>query len=587
MNMFCIKPRPVFACLLCVLMFTPVVLTQQAWEDKVVDFVLEHQSNPDNEFFVYLSEQADLSPAESMAYKNEKGQFVYETLTNVASRTQPAVIETLEALDAEYQSFWVANMILVRGGDDVLAKMARREDVAMIYGNPRGRVVDYSERDAGESAVPPGRSIEWNIERINAPDVWAQGVTGQGVVVAHIDLGVMWDHPALINQYRGWDGVTANHNYNWYDTMGACMAPCDEYSHGTRTIGIMVGDDGGENQIGVAPGAKWIAVRISPTAPTLADLLNAFEWLMAPRDLFGMNPDPAKAPHIVCNCWGCDAGWGGCSDVLVLLPALSSMRQAGIIPVAIAHNDGPTCSTISYAPCIYAENLTVGGTNYVDGIQSWSSRGPVLSDGSGRIKPDVCAPSYVRSSTNTGAYSMLGGTSSAGPHVAGLAALLISANNSLSGNVDVIEAIIRLTAIPKTTVEECGGVPGSEIPNNTYGYGLIDALAAYDLAMDPSDVPEVTLYPIKQSIKVAPNPGVNGSRITYQLGYPSLVSLRIVDLTGRKVRTLLNRIPLDPGDHASTWDGCDEHGQKVAAGVYMYQLRTGEETNTGRLILVE
>ena len=107
--------------------------------------------------------------------------------------------------------------------------------------------------------------MEWGIANINADDVWStHGVTGEGIVVGNIDTGAQFDHPALVAQYRGnIGGGSFDHNYNWFDPSNICRspAPCDNNSHGSHTMGTMVGDDGAANQIGVAPGAKWIAAK--------------------------------------------------------------------------------------------------------------------------------------------------------------------------------------------------------------------------------------------------------------------------------------------------------------------------------------
>jgi serine protease AprX len=112
-------------------------------------------------------------------------------------------------------------------------------------------------------------------------------------------------------------------------------------------------------------------------------------------------------------------------------------------------------------------------------IASFSSRGPVTVDLSNRLKPNVSAPGVsIRSSTLGGGYGIKSGTSMAGPHVTGLVALLLSANPDLIGQVSEIETIIEQTALPRTTTQTCGNVPGSQIPNNTYGWGRVDAWAA-------------------------------------------------------------------------------------------------------------
>ena len=108
----------------------------------------------------------------------------------------------------------------------------------------------------------PNAAIEPNITLVRAPALWGRGFTGQGIVVGVADTGFQWDHPALKARYRGWNGSSASHGYNWHDAIhdaaagnpcgSDAPAPCDDDGHGTATSGLSVGDDGEGNQIGVA-----------------------------------------------------------------------------------------------------------------------------------------------------------------------------------------------------------------------------------------------------------------------------------------------------------------------------------------------
>ena len=444
------------------------------------------------EFLIFMAEQADLSAAHNLDSRLEKGRFVYQQLTATASRTQPELIQTLESMDVTHQPFWIANMIWVRGDRRLAETVASRPDVARLVANPSVRIAPIPALTQGEPES--ASTVEWNIELINAPDVWAEGHRGEGVVIGGQDTGYDWQHPALRDQYRGWNGATADHNYNWHDAIhtggGVCgpdsPEPCDDHQHGTHTMGTMVGDDGATNQIGVAPGAQWIGCRnMDSGAGTPATYSECFQWFVAPTDLNGQNPDPAKAPHVINNSWACPPS-EGCADPTLLQTVVENTRAAGIVVVTSAGNSGPSCNTVQLAPAIYDAAFSIGATDKNDAIAPFSSRGPVVVDGSNRLKPDVVAPGHqIRSSLPGGGYGNLSGTSMASPHVAGLVALLISAQPSLAGDVEQLEAVVRNSSLALTSNQMCGSVPGQAVPNHTYGHGRIDALAAYDLVRMP------------------------------------------------------------------------------------------------------
>ena len=455
---------------------------------KIARWVIDQTSGgAPAEFLVILADQADLSGAEALPTKAEKGRFVRDALWTKAQSTQKPLWEWLDAQHAEYRSFYIVNAIWVKGNYDVVQALAARSDVAHIEGNPT--IQNALPWPASQQLHEPNAadSIEPNISYSHAPDVWALGFTGQGIVVGGQDTGYQWNHPALIAQYRGWNGSTASHDYNWHDSIhsggGSCGAdsaqPCDDYGHGTHTLGTAIGSDGGSNQIGMAPGAKWIGCRdMNVGVGQPSTYLDCFEFFLAPYPVTGTVEmgDPSKAPDVTTNSWSCPSS-EGCSWN-TLQAAVEAQRAAGIMTIVAATNSGADCSTIQDPPALYAAAYTVGALNTgTDVLAGFSSEGPVTIDGSYRRKPDITAPGTgVRSSEPGSTYGSMSGTSMATPNVAGAVALLWSARPSLKNQITATEEILNNSAVHIATTA-CGS---SGWPNNVFGYGRLDIQVAVD-----------------------------------------------------------------------------------------------------------
>lgn len=439
----------------------------------------------------YRSSQPQRAAREAAADFRER---LVEHWQQRAERSQYGLRQALRQAEVDYRAYWLVNAVALSADAQLLARLAARPEVRHIHAD---RSIRLPAPEIEPAAASTPRAVEWGIERIRAPEVWATGITGQGTVVAGQDTGIRWDHQALIQQYRGWDGSHADHGYNWHDAIHelhgsgsnpcglSSPQPCDDHNHGSHTIGTVVGSDGADNQIGVAPGARWIGCRNMERGDGRpSTYTECFQWFLAPTDSDGENPRADLAPDVINNSWGCPPS-EGCTTPQILETVVQNVRTAGIVVVVSAGNSGSSCGTITAPPAIYDASFVVGSTTSAEQMSGFSSRGPVAAGIGKQLKPDVVAPgSSVRSATRTSStsYGTSSGTSMAGPHVAGAVALLISVNPGLRGDVERIEQILRETAVPIAHGQTCGGVGPDIVPNYVSGHGRVDAWAAFRVA---------------------------------------------------------------------------------------------------------
>jgi subtilisin family serine protease len=457
------------------------------------------------DFIVYMAEQADLSAAFGIENWTDRGRYVLDTLQDVAQSSQLGVRAQLDAAGATYESRYIVNALVVKGDIVILDTLASRPDVAYIGPNT---AIETPEPVEMNQLLDDIDAVAWGVAQVRGDEVWADfGATGDGIVVSNIDTGVDYDHVALVNQYRGTVGVgTYDHNYNWWDPYGyGPTVPYDFHSHGSHTMGTMLGDDGGANQIGMAPTAQWFSCQGFDQYTGYgynAELLECAEFILAPWDLGGANPDPNLRAHVVNN------SWGGGQAQWWYNQAIYAWRAAGIFPAFSAGNEGPACETMG-DPGDMLNVMAVGATDSTDTIAGFSSRGPASV--TGLTKPNVSAPGVsIYSAYNDGTFGLMGGTSMASPHVAGEAALLWSAQPELMGDVQLTYWVIEQTAEPITTTQGCGGDLPTDVPNNTYGWGRIDAYEAVSMSVNANwDMPWLMVEPLSGTVETMGNTDVS------------------------------------------------------------------------------
>lgn len=431
---------------------------------QIPDEVLaEFRNKPTARYIVELSAQADLSSASTVPDRDTRRVAVVDALREVSDQSQAGLRQRLEAglqngSVTYFHPLWVANMIVVESDEAILHEIAARPEVEAIWANEKVTLIPTSPDETGR--LLDIATAEWNISRVGAPDAWAAGIDGSGAVVANIDTGVDWMHPAIADGYRGADG---DHNYDWFDAINGQSIPYDDNAHGTHTMGTSAGGDGngsGVDDIGVAPGATWIAVKAfyGGGYGYVDDLLEAGQWIAAPTRQDGTNPDPTMAPDVVNNSWGGGRCQGWYEEVI------TTWRTMGIFPAFANGNSGPSSGSVGY-PADSTSAFGVGATDSNDQIAWFSSRGPSCHS---EIKPEISAPGVsVRSSVPGGGFSSFSGTSMATPHIAGTVALLVQASaHGLS--VDQTEGILQTTALDL-------GTPGAD---NDYGSGRLQSYQA-------------------------------------------------------------------------------------------------------------
>ncbi len=556
---------------------------------------------------VYLSDRPDIG-ALDRSLRAEKAPLsvrhsqVVTALRDAADRSQPVLLRYLESRKAAgtvdgFTPYWIMNLIIVSATKADLQEIARRPDVEAIGSNFRATLIE-SNGAAYMGNPLLGIGVTNSLKSINAPLVWRQlGITGAGTLVANLDTGVDGTHPALTARWRG---NTHPWQECWRDALGTgTQYPTDTGGHGTHTMGTMCGAGHATGDtVGVAFDALWIADNAINQGVGSAfdnDVVDAFQWFADPDG----NPNTTDdVPDIVQNSWGIDARFGGTyQDCDYRWEAvIQNCEAAGVVVTFSAGNEGPAAQTLR-SPANIAntptENFSVGAVDaesysFPYPIASFSSRGPSDCDGVS-IKPEVSAPGVnVYSSYPGGGYAYMSGTSMAGPHVAGVVALMRQANPN--ADVQTIKSILMSTARDEGTVGE----------DNNYGWGVIDAYQAVLAVMAPDTVPPTVTV-------TAPNGGellTVGSAFTITWTASDNVGIAQTDLhyssDGGVTYSLIASLNGNPGSYVWTipntpstqclvrvtaFDGAENQGSDVSNGFFTIQTPQGPYVWVQSLVL--
>ncbi|KON30917.1 hypothetical protein AC480_00085 [miscellaneous Crenarchaeota group archaeon SMTZ1-55] len=498
----------------------------------------------------------------SKASKAERHLVVVEELKNVARSTQSRILrylwfQRLLGRVEFYRAFWIDNIVAVRATPRVIRRLATRPDVARIsYDHPL-ELIDPVEVSPGPDVA---LGIENGIALTRAPELWANGIDGTGTLACHLDTGVDGHHPALESRWRGLDLPPDEADEAWFDPVTNTDFPFDAGSHGTHTMGTICGLDGA-NQIGMAPGAKWISAGVIDRVDidtTVKDAIAAFQWAADPDGDPGTIDD---VPDVVSNSWGLIPYTHGYPDCDPLFNAvIDNLELAGPVVVFAAGNEGSGGLRIPADRITTPVNTFAVGALNQDGtsIASFSSRGPSGCDNR-TLKPEITAVgNNVRSCVPGGGYSTMSGTSMACPHVAGAVLLLRQVKSEAT--VEEIKYALYLTAVDL----------GHSGEDNTFGMGRIDVVEAKNALRNGFGTIEGyvneagTGAPIEGAVVRLDGTSIYG--VTDETGYYSILAPAgttyqvVASAFGYKRGTESVDLPVDPPVTANFWLEAAEDG---------------------------
>jgi len=305
-----------------------------------------------------------------------KAQFIVDTLINYSDNMQKSIVNLLSKNQVTFERLWIINSIVVKQGTQELAKtLSERPEVLSITHNEKYEIFDEPSTDIAEEK----KAVEWHLNYVKATEVWKKGFTGKGKVIGLVDTGVNFRHPAVVGQYVGNKNGTFDHDYAWYGPAVG-QEPRDTQDHGTHCTGIALGSTVSKEVItGASHDSKWIHCHFGGS---FAIITKCFQFLLAPTDRQGRNPQPSKRPHVTSH------SYGAVSQSRSQLEAVVQPCLDAGVHVVVAAANSARCRTIA-DPGLIPAVLTTGALGFqTEAIASFSSKGPGPRVYNSTLKPE-------------------------------------------------------------------------------------------------------------------------------------------------------------------------------------------------------
>ena len=441
-------------------------------------------------------------------------QAIVSELKSFSEQSQKDILSILKAGEAsgdikDIKTHWLSNMISCSASKDYIYLLSGHSDIK-ILGYNKTQFLLWDENVKSAEVL---RGVAPHVKHVNADKVWDLGLTGEGVLVGVIDTGVNF-HKDIANSL--WDGGEEypNHGYNTFENSHDVS---DGFNHGTHCAGIICGDGTSGTQIGVAPDATIMCIKVMDDAGSGnansvcsgiefaiehgADVLNMSLGFPnasnATREALRQTYENALEANVAIV-----TAVGNDGMLNLTFPVPNSVRVPGGCPPPWLHPD-QQANPGGLSACI-----AVGAVNSSNKVADFSSKGPFTWQTTsyedypylpgreiGLIRPDVCAPGVnivSCSNKNSGGYASMDGTSQAAPCVTGVICLMLQKKSYLTP-AQICEAL------------ETSATKLSETKNNETGSGCVNALLVLEEIEDYNDITGINDN-FTDNIKIFPNP---------------------------------------------------------------------------------